>query len=106
MNLTHSIAIIAVMAVITFGLRALPFAFGRWLREQPVVRELSLLLPIGVMTVLVVYSLRDTSFAGTNWVAPAVGVVVTAGLHLWRWNILLSLIGGVGTYGITLLILA
>lgn len=106
MNLTHSIAIIAVMAVITFALRALPFAFGKWLREQPVVRELSLLLPIGVMTVLVVYSLRDTSFAGTDWVAPTVGVVVTAGLHLWRWNILLSLVGGIGAYGITLLILA
>lgn len=104
MNVLHSLAIIAVMAGVTFVLRALPFAFGRWLREQPVVRDLSYVLPLGVMTVLVVYSLRDTSFTGLEWLPPTIGVVATAGLHLWRWNVLLSLVGGIAAYALTLFV--
>ncbi|RRJ86962.1 branched-chain amino acid ABC transporter [Gulosibacter macacae] len=105
MNVWHSLAIIGVSALVTFFLRATPFMAGKWLREQPLVRDLSLLLPIGVMTVLVLYSVRDISWAGWAWVPPVLGIAVTAGLHLWRWNVLLSLVGGIAAYALALWVL-
>ncbi|NLT25608.1 MAG: branched-chain amino acid ABC transporter [Microbacteriaceae bacterium] len=98
MDPLHSLLIIVVAAAVTFGLRAAPFLGGKWLRENALVRDLSLLLPIGVMTVLVVYSVRGIEWAGWAWAPPLVGIAATAALHLWRWNVLLSLVGGVAVY--------
>ena len=98
MDPLHSLLIVLVAAAVTFALRAAPFLAGKWLRENALVRDLSLLLPIGVMTVLVVYSVRGIEWIDWRWAPPLVGIAVTAGLHLWRSNVLLSLVGGVAAY--------
>ena len=51
------------------------------------------------MGMLVVYCLKGVSVTDLSSVLPAVlGVAVTAGLHLWRHNTLLSILGGTVCY--------
>lgn len=50
-------------------------------------------------TLLLVYSLRNVSFASAGqWLPECIAIAVTAGLHLWRRNSLLSIAGGTITY--------
>ena len=95
----RSILIIAVCALCTFLERFLPFAiFGR--REVPsLVKYLGKILPMAVIAALVIYCLRGTSFsAPSGFVPPLAAAAVTALLHLWRGNTLLSVAGGTAVY--------
>ena len=61
------IASIAVMAVVTFLTRALPFLlFGRGNRAPRVVLYLGKYLPPAVIAMLIVYCLRGVSFASAS----------------------------------------
>ena len=87
---------VAVVAAITFACRIAPFALLRGRRNSPLLGFLSAAMPLGVMIVLVAYTLD--SAAPTTWLPAVVGIGTTAGLHLWRRSIGLSLIGGTGVY--------
>jgi branched-subunit amino acid transport protein AzlD len=51
------------------------------------------------MGMLVVYCLKGVSITQISAVLPAVlGVGITAGLHLWKHNTLLSILGGTVVY--------
>jgi branched-subunit amino acid transport protein AzlD len=91
----HIAAMVAVSAAITWALRALPFAALAPLRRSVVVRYLSLHMPLGVMVMLAFYTLREIPTADglQRWAALA-ALAVTVGLHLWRRNLLLSIVGG------------
>jgi branched-subunit amino acid transport protein AzlD len=86
---------VAISAAITWALRALPFALLAPMRRSAVVRYLSVHMPTGVMMMLAVYTLRDVprADAGHVW-ATVCALAVTVGLHLWRRNALLSIVGG------------
>ena len=62
-NTIYPLAVIGVIAVVTWALRAFPFLlFGN--RPLPkVIRYLGKALPPAIMTVLVIYCLRDISFS-------------------------------------------
>ena len=52
-----------------------------------------------MMGLLLVYSLRNVSFTSAGqWLPECIAIAVTAGLHLWRRNSLLSIAGGTITY--------
>ena len=54
---------------------------------------------MAIMTTLVVYCIKDVSFdAASGWVPYLVGIAVTALLHLWKSNALLSIAGGTAVY--------
>lgn len=92
--------LIGVMFVVTFGLRAAPFVVKSWFTDNEILEALGRLMPAGIMVILVVYSFTDVLNRG---IIPAVaGVVATAVLHLWRSNMMVSIIGGVITYGVVL----
>ena len=98
-NVARTVIIIAICAACTFFERALPFLlFGN--REVPkVIRYLGRVLPMAIMTTLVVYCIKDIHFAAaSDWVPYLVGIAVTALLHLWRSNALLSIAGGTAVY--------
>ena len=98
-NVVRTVIIIAICAACTFFERALPFLlFGS--REVPkVIRYLGRVLPMAIMTTLIVYCIRDVSFAAASgWAPYLVGIAVTALLHLWRSNALLSIAGGTAVY--------
>lgn len=89
---------ILVVAGVTAAIRFLPFALFR--KKAPaLVTELGALLPAAIMAMLVVYCLRNTSFTGaTHGLPEAVSVAVTALLHKWRHNTLLSILAGTLLY--------
>ena len=93
-------AAIAVMAGVTFLTRALPFLlFDRGESPPKLVLYLGRVLPPAIIAMLIIYCLRDISFAAPAGWAPqliAVGAVVL--LHLWKKNNLLSIFGGTILY--------
>ncbi|MFB9923111.1 branched-chain amino acid transporter permease [Amycolatopsis halotolerans] len=90
----YLLAAVAVSAAVTWGLRALPFAVLAPLRASRIVQYLSTRMPAGVMVILLVYCLRDVSWTSSSAVAPTIALAVTIGLHLWRRNAVLSIVGG------------
>ena len=101
MTLTTGAAalIVALCAICTFAERALPFwVFGN--RPVPgIIRYLGRILPPAVMMTLVVYVLRGVRFSSVgDFVPEAIAVAVTAALHLWRRNTLLSIVAGTVCY--------
>ena len=95
----YVLAALATILVVTFGLRALPFLVIGPLRGSAFVQFLGRYMPVGIMLILVVYTLKDVSL-GDRWhgVPELVALVVTVGLHLWRRNALLSILGGTALY--------
>ncbi|MFF2921771.1 branched-chain amino acid transporter permease [Streptomyces celluloflavus] len=94
----YAIAAVLVAAAVTWGLRALPFAALTPLRASRTVQYLSARMPAGVMVILVVYCLRDLPLPHARALAPLTALAVTIGLHLWRRNALLSILGGTVTH--------
>ncbi|MEU2062441.1 AzlD domain-containing protein [Streptomyces sp. NPDC013455] len=94
----YVIAAVLVAAAVTWGLRALPFAALVPLRNSTTVQYLSTRMPAGVMLILVVYCLRDLPLTHTRAAAPLIALAVSVGLHLWRRNALLSILGGTAVH--------
>ena len=93
-------ALVAVMAVVTFLTRALPFLlFGRGGDPPKVVLYLGRFLPPAVIAMLIVYCYRNTSFAAPGGWAPGLiaGAAVVL-LHVWKKNNMLSIVGGTILY--------
>jgi branched-subunit amino acid transport protein AzlD len=87
------------MFAVTFGLRALPFAALRPLRGSALIAYLSRHMPAGIMVILAVYTLRGVSLGDAPHGLPeALALAATVGLHLWRRNAVLSIIGGAAAY--------
>ena len=95
-----AVAAIAVMAIITFLTRALPFLlFDRGESPPKLVLYLGRVLPPAIIAMLIVYCLRGVSFAAPGgWVPQLVSVAAVVILHLWRSNTLLSIFGGTILY--------
>lgn len=91
--------LVLVSAAVTWALRALPFAALAPMRHSRVVKYLSVHMPVGVMLILAIYTVRtvvgDTAVE-LLWLTAA--VAVTAGLHLWRGQALLSILAGTTCY--------
>ena len=93
----YIIMIIAVMAIVTILLRFLPFILFDHGEELPKrITYLGKVLPQAVMSMLLIYCLRNINFIDKNHCFSeliCVGVVVL--LHSWKRNTLLSI--GVST---------
>ena len=88
---------ITVGTVITRFLPPILFPHGKPLPKF--LQELCTLLPPAMMGLLVVYSLRSIDLmGGSHGIPEAIAVAVTAGLHLWRRNTLLSILAGTACY--------
>ena len=92
-------AVIGVVALVTWALRAFPFVlFGN--RPLPKsVLYLGRALPPAIMTILVIYCLRDTNFAQAPFGVPeAAACLLVAVLQIVRKNMYLSIIAGTVCY--------
>ena len=97
MSAERTLAVILVAAVCTFATRVAPFLLFNGKKPiPPIVRYLGEALPPAVIALLVVYCVKNV-----NWLAAPRGapellcIAVTALLHVWKRNNLLSI--GVGT---------
>ena len=102
----YPIAAIAVVALVTWGLRAFPFLLfgGRPLPKT--VEYLGKVLPPAIMTVLVVYCLKDASFTAFPFGIPelSAGALVVI-LQIVKKNMYLSIIAGTVLYMILIRII-
>lgn len=98
--MNHAILVIAVTAVVTAVLRFIPFLIFGGKRETPAyISYLGRLLPYAVMAMLVVYCLRNISFAAAPFGAPELmSCAVVALLHVWKRSSILSILGGTVCY--------
>ena len=90
--------LIAVMSAVTILLRFLPFLIFRG-KTPAYIRYLGKVLPPAIIGMLVIYCLKDISFAAAPFGLPellAVGCVVAA--QVWKRNALLSILLGTGVY--------
>lgn len=100
MTTIQAAALVAVMAVVTFFTRAIPFLFfGRGGTPPPVILYLGRYLPPAVIAMLIVYCLRTVSFSSPDRWAPAlIASAAVVLLHLWKRNDMLSILGGTLLY--------
>lgn len=89
---------VVVSAAVTWGLRILPFAALAPMRDSAIIRYLRVHMPVGVMVILALYTVGGAPREGLDLAWLAVGVLVTAGLHLWRGQALLSILVGTASY--------
>ena len=109
---TQAIAAIAVMAVVTFLTRALPFLlFDRGDHPPKLVLYLGRVLPPAVIAMLIIYCLKSNILAVeanltsllepavlNQWLPALLAVAVVVILHIWKHNNLLSIFGGTILY--------
>ncbi|MEZ5548449.1 MAG: AzlD domain-containing protein [Pseudomonadales bacterium] len=91
----YLIAVILVMATVTFITRVIPFVAFENKKDHPLLLHLGRYMPPSIMTLLVLYCLKSvdlsTSPYGFNELS---GLLITTALHLWRGNPLLSIFAG------------
>ena len=102
MTLIQQVIAIAVAAVTNFLTRLLPFKIfiGNGKKDvSPFIRGLGNFLPAAIMTMLAVYCFRTVNFlASTHGLPQIIAGVVTVVLHLWKQNLILSMVGGTVCY--------
>lgn len=92
------LAVIIPLFIVTVALRALPFSLLRYLKGSEFMAVLGRTMPVGVMTVLVVYTWYGQLDSPGGSLSVAIAVAVTLLLHLWRRDTGLSIVGGTLIY--------
>lgn len=96
----HSVAIIAVAAIVTLIIRAVPFvAFGGKREVPETVTYLGKVLQPAIMVILVIYCVKGINlFTGSHGFPELLSIAVVALLHIWKKNTLLSIAVGTILY--------
>ncbi len=100
MTVTEQIITIALCVIGTMATRFLPFLIFSSKKPTPrYIQYLGRALPAAIFGMLVIYCLKNVSFLTGNHAIPElIAVAVTAGLHLWKRKMLLSIAGGTVCY--------
>lgn len=86
---------IAVMSLVNLFTRAFPFLFFRKNELPKPIVFVEKYFPAVIMTILIVYSVKDIDFAVAPYALKEIsGIVFTASLHLLLKNYLISIFGG------------
>ena len=94
----YILAAILVAAGITFLLRLLPFGLKKALAGSELLDALSHWIPLGAVALLATYAVAKINYSSVETAAPYLaGLVVTVGAHLWRKNMVLSMVAGTVT---------
>lgn len=100
MTVIQRIITIGLCVIGTMTTRFLPFLIFSENRPTPAfIRYIGKWLPSAVFGMLIVYCLRNVSpFQGNHGLPELIGIMLTAGLHLWKRQMLLSIAGGTVCY--------
>lgn len=97
-DVTHSIGILAVLAVVNLLSRYLPFWIFAKGAPKPIV-YLGKVLPSAVIGMLVVYCLKNTTFLAAPYgAAEVIAIAAVVLIHKWRHNIMISILTGTVLY--------
>lgn len=100
MSNLSALAMVLVIALVTAGLRFLPFlVFGRGRKVPGFVSYLGRVLPYAIMAMLVAYCLKGISLVKAPFGLPElISVALVVVLHMWKRNTLLSIVCGTVCY--------
>ena len=100
MSTGYQLLTVALLAAATMITRYLPFAvFSSGRRAPGFIRYLGKVLPAAVFSMLVVYCLRSVDlFSGSHGIPELIACVLTAAIHLWKRQTLLSILAGTACY--------
>ena len=96
------------MGIVTFALRSTPFLVFKKDKEIPgTIKYLGTVLAPASIALLVVYCYTDFSFTKPPYAIPEIiaGLLVVV-MHLWKRNMLLSVIAGTAIYMIFVQVLS
>lgn len=98
--MNKALILVAVIAVVTFATRVLPFLiFPGNKKTPPFVTYLGNVLPFAVMGMLVIYCLKSVNVLSAPYGLPElISVVLVIIVHKWKHNLLLSIAGGTILY--------
>ena len=99
MSPAYVVAALAGMALLTFGLRALPFFAAQWLRKHAFVARLGQFLPLAIMVLLVLHSVMGA--AQTHAHGPWFELLSIALVVALQWRVrnpLFSILAGAALY--------
>ena len=104
MTTSYFLTAVAVSAVITFGLRALPFLAFSGGRKMPASLErLGQALPSAIMAVLIVYCMKDIPSGGLSAALPKLlSAAVVFITYKWKHQTLISILLGTISYRVLL----
>jgi branched-subunit amino acid transport protein AzlD len=99
LNMTQVVIATCIAAAVTVFTRAAPFLFFKNRPPSPGITCMQRYIPPMTMTILVVYCLKDVGWRQIPHAVPAAaGVIVTAALHIWKRNPLISIFSGTALY--------
>ncbi len=101
MTLEQQIITITMCVIGTLAMRFVPFLIFSPKRPTPkYVQYLGKILPGAIFIMLVVYCLRNVQIiqGSSHGLPEAISIMVTAGLHLWKRHMLLSIAAGTVSY--------
>lgn len=98
--MNKALILVAVIAVVTFLTRVLPFLIFPGNKKTPAfVTYLGNVLPFSVMGMLVVYCLKSVDLlTAPHGLPELLSVVLVVIVHKWKHNLLLSIAGGTVLY--------
>ena len=89
---------VLISAAITFGLRLLPFGIKRALAGSALLEALKQWLPLGAVILLGIFAMTRVDLSSpAGWVPQAIATVVTIAVHLWKRNLIYSMVAGTVT---------
>lgn len=100
MTISEQIITIAICVFGTMLTRFLPFiVFSSKKPTSKYIQYLGKALPCAVFGMLLIYCLKDVSIlSGSHGIPELVAIAATAGLHIWKKQMLLSIAGGTVVY--------
>lgn len=104
MSLPQQMITVGLCILATMTTRFLPFLIFREKKETPAfIQYIGKYLPSAVFGMLIVYCLKDVELLqGSHGIPETIAIALTAGVHLWKRNMLVSI--AIGTISYMLLI--
>ncbi|MGN0448615.1 MAG: branched-chain amino acid transporter permease [Acutalibacteraceae bacterium] len=100
MTFQQQVITIAVIILATLIMRFLPFVIFPDNKPTPkFIHYMGTVLPAAVFGLLIIYALKNVSvFGGSHGIPELIAIVITALLHLWKKQMLISISGGTISY--------
>lgn len=100
MSFKHQLITVALIILATAIMRFLPFVLFPDNKPTPrFIHYLGVVLPAAVFGLLMVYALKGVNVLdGSHGIPELIGIAVTAGVHLWKKQMLLSISAGTICY--------
>ncbi len=95
---SYLIVFILVMTVATVTTRLLPFVIFQKQSKHPMMSYIAKYTPPMIMSILVLYVLKNVDFASPTSLNTIFAIVVTVVVHIWKKNSLLSIFSGTFLY--------